>query len=46
LGDVVGNVLVDGVECGAEVEWCLGLAGGEQWGQDAVADFGVEDREA
>jgi hypothetical protein len=39
------DVVVDGVECGAEPWWGLGLVGGEEWPQDSVVDFAVEDRE-
>jgi hypothetical protein len=44
-GDPVVDVVFDGAQGGAELWWGLGLAGGEQGAQDAVADFGVEDRE-
>jgi hypothetical protein len=46
VGESIGEVPIDGVECVAEFGWCLGLIGGEQWGQDPIVDFGVEDREA
>jgi hypothetical protein len=44
-GDPVVDVVFDGAQGGAELRWGLGPAGGEQRAQDAVADFGVEDRE-
>ena len=40
------DVVVDGAQGGTEVGWGLGLVGGEQRPEDAVVDFGVEDREA
>ena len=44
-GDALVDLLVDGAQCGAELGWGLGLAGGEQRDKDAVVDLGVEDRE-
>ena len=42
----VGRYVFDCAEGGAELGRGLGLAGGEQRGQDPVVDLGVEDREA
>jgi len=39
------DVLVERAECGTELGWCLGLVGGEERGEDAVVDLGVEDGE-
>ena len=44
-GEPVVDVVLDGGQCATQGWRCLGLPGGEQWGQDAVVDFGVEDRE-
>jgi hypothetical protein len=39
------DVLVEGVQRGAEFGWRLGLVGGEERAQDAVVDLGVEECE-
>ena len=36
------DVLVEGVQRGAEFGWCLGLVGGEERAQHALVDLGVE----
>jgi hypothetical protein len=46
VGKAVVDVLVECVHGGAEFRWCLRLIGGEQWGEDPIVHFGVEDREA
>ncbi len=46
MGEAFVDVPIEGVQGGAEFGWCLGLVGGEEWGEDAVVDFGVEDGEA
>jgi hypothetical protein len=40
------DVLVERAERGTEFVWCLGLVGGEERGEDAVVDLGVEECEA
>ena len=34
---------VEGGECGAEFDWCWWLVCGEEWAEEPVVDFGVED---
>jgi hypothetical protein len=45
VGESVVDVLVDGVQSITEFGRHLGLVGGEQRGQDAAVDLGVEDGE-
>ena len=46
MGKAVVDVLVKWVQGRAEFRRCLRLIGGEQWGEDPIVHFGVEDREA
>jgi hypothetical protein len=46
VGDVVVDVLVDGVQRLAERRGCRGLAGGHERAQQPVVQLGVEDGEA
>ena len=42
VGESFVDVLVESVHGGAEFGWGLGLVGGEERGEDAVVDLGVE----
>ncbi|HTT53771.1 MAG TPA: hypothetical protein VMH35_20440 [Streptosporangiaceae bacterium] len=43
-GEVAVDVLVNGVQGGAEFGWGWGLVGGQQWAEQPIVQFGVEDR--
>ena len=46
LADVVIDVMVDHPEGLSEGEGCGWVVGGEQWSQESVVEFGIEDRDS
>jgi hypothetical protein len=44
-GELVVDVVLDAGQRGAQRRWGLGLAGGEERGQDTVVDLGAGDGE-